>query len=386
MAKRDTIGTKLTAAKVKSLLAKREAGRYGDGRGGYGLMLIVSPKGAGRWIQRVSCNGKVKDFSLGSCQQIGLAAARQKAADNHQAIQSGGSPGESGKAPTFAEALNAVIAGKRWRNGKSEAQWRSSLAAYASPLMDRPIDQIKAKEMTACLDRIWQAKPETARRVLQRLSAIMDWAVANEHREYNPVIAIARAMPKQEKGRQHFRALPHAEVADAIARVRASKAFPATKLAFEFLVLTAARSGEVRGAVWGEIDLDNAVWKLPASRMKAKQEHRVPLSPRALKVLGAARRLYGGEGLVFPSPKRGKQICDMTLSKLIRELGINAVPHGFRSSFRNWAGELSGASHEACERALAHTVRNQAEAAYNTTDLLDKRRGLMNDWAAYLAR
>ena len=375
---------RLTVKKVESLISKPEPGRHGDGgRGGHGLCLFVTPKGGARWIQRIRVGGKVKDFPLGAWGEVSLSEAREKAAANHKAVKSGGAPGRDAGTPTFAAALDKVIGLKQWRNGKSEAQWRSSLGEYAKPLLTRPIDQIKGKEVMACLEAIWHTKPETARRVRQRISAIMDWAVANEHREYNPVIAIAQAMPKQRKQREHFRSMPHAEVADAIARVRASQAFAATKLAFEFLVLTAARSGEVRGAAWGEIDLEGALWTVPASRMKADKEHRVPLSPRAVKVLRAARRLHKGD-LVFPS-LTGKRLSDMTLSKLLKDLGIDAVPHGFRSSFRNWAGELSGASHEACERALAHVISNKAEAAYNRTDLLDQRRKLMADWAAYLA-
>ena len=404
MAKRDTIGAKLTAAKVKSLLAKQEAGRYGDGRGGHGLILIVSPKGAGRWIQRVSINGKVKDLTIGGCRQVTLAAAREQAAINYDAIQTGGGPGLRTKsgAPTFKEAMGAVIGMKRqnWRPGKSPDQWRSTLSMYAKPLLTMPVDRITRKDILACLeaptavegedgevteDSFWQAKPVTARNVYRRISAIMDWAVAHEHREYNPVSAavIKHGLGLQKAEVKHHRALPHAEVSAAIAKVRATHAYRVTKLAFEFLILTAARSGEVRGAVWGEIDLEAAVWTIPAARMKMNKEHRVPLSPRALEVLGEARKLHNGD-LVFPSPN-GKRQGDATLSKLLRDLGIAAVPHGFRSSFRNWAGELSGASHEACERALAHTVRNQAEAAYNRTDLLDQRRKLMDDWADYLA-
>ena len=390
-------GKRLTAAKVKGLVAQGAAGRHGDGgAGGHGLCLFISPKGAARWIQRLRVPhegvkyGKVKDFPLGRLAEVSLAEAREKAAANHRAVKSGGRPerqAKPGGMATFAEAMDAAIELRRpkWRSGSSESQWRATLNAYAAPLMGLPIDQIKGKDVMACLQPIWFEKPETARRVKDRISIIMNWAVANEHREFNPVPAIAFAMPKHNDERRHFQALPHAEVSAAIAKVWASKAFDVTKLAFEFLILTAARGGEVRGATWAEIDLDAAVWTVPAARMKANKEHRVPLSPRAVALLREARKLHNGD-LVFPSPRTGRPISNVAIGEIPRKLGIGGTPHGFRSSFRDWAAELSGASHEACERALAHTVRNQAEAAYNRTDLLDQRRGLMNDWAAYLAR
>ena len=377
-------GQRLTAAKVKQLVTKGPAGKHGDGGGGHGLVLLVPERGNPRWIQRIRMPtegvkyGKVRDIPLGPAAEITLAAARDMAAANHKAAKRGRSA-----APTFAQAMEKVIALKRWRGEQAEDKWRASLANHAADLLNRPIDQIKGGDVMDCLDPIWQSKPETARRVRQRISAIMDWAVANEHREYNPVVAVAKAMPKQAKRCVHYRALPHAEVAGAIAKVRATGYQAAIKLAFEFQILTAARPGEARGAVWAEIDLEAAVWTIPGVRMKAEREHRVPLSPRALELLREARRLHGGD-LVFPSTA-GRPIHATTMIGMLRDLGIDAVPHGFRSSFRNWAGELSGASHEACERALAHTVRNAAEAAYNRTDLLDQRRQLMDDWAAYLA-
>ena len=181
-----------------------------------------------------------------------------------------------------------------------------------------------------------------------------------------------------------MRALPHGEVAGAIQAVRASRASTPAKLAFEFMVLTAARSGEGRLATWDEMDLDAAVWMVPGARMKAKRDHRVPLSGQAVALLHDARRLSVGTGLVFPSP-RGKPLSDMTLSKLLKELGIAAVPHGFRSSFRDWAAEQTNTPREVVEAALAHTVRNPTEAAYARSDLFERRRRLMDDWAAYLS-
>ena len=205
-------------------------------------------------------------------------------------------------------------------------------------------------------------------------------AAAHDPAVHGPGVALGR----QRAVVQHMLALPHGAVADALATVRTSRALVTTKDAFELLVLTAARSGEVRLATWDEMDLDAGVWTIPAARMKAKRDHRVPLSGRALEILHDARRRSDGTGLVFRSP-RGKPLSDMTLSKLIKELGIAAVPHGFRSSFRDWAAEQTNTPREVVEAALAHTVRNPTEAAYARSDLFERRRLLMNDWAAYLS-
>ena len=230
---------------------------------------------------------------------------------------------------------------------------------------------------------IWSTKRETARRVRQRIGAVMKWAVAQGYREDNPAgDAISAALPKNSVRRQHQKALPHGQVAEALGRVRASRAHRATALAFEFLVLTACRSGEVRGARWDEVSDDAATWTVPPERMKAKLEHRVPLSVRAVAVFDEARGLADKSGLVFPSPT-GRVLSDSTLSKLLRELGIGAVPHGFRSSFRDWAAERTDVPREVCELALAHVNSDRVEA-YRRSDLFVKRRKLMEDWAAYL--
>ena len=238
--------------------------------------------------------------------------------------------------------------------------------------------------LLAWLTPIWHDKPETARRVRQRIGAVMKWAVAMGYRSDNPAgDALGQALGRQQAVVQHMRALPHGAVADALAIVRVSQASVTTKRAFEFLVLTAARSGEVRLATWDEMDLDAGVWTIPAARMKAKRDHRVPLSRRALAILHDVQRLSDGTGLVFPNP-RGKPLSDATLSQLIKELGIAAVPHGFRSSFRDWAAEQTSTPREVVEAALAHTVQNPTEAAYARSDLFERRRRLMDDWAAYL--
>ena len=237
--------------------------------------------------------------------------------------------------------------------------------------------------MLAVVGPIWNDKRETARRVLQRIGVVLKWAVAGGHRPDTPIEAVRAALPKNGVSRAHHRALPHGEVAGALAIIRESQAWPATRLALEFVALTAARSGEVRGMKWEEVDVDAATWTVPADRMKASRPHRVPLSGAALAILETARPISDGTGLVFPSTT-GRPLSDATLGKLMRDRGIDAVPHGFRSSFRDWCGE-SGIAREVAEACLAHVVRDKAEAAYARTDYLDRRRGVMETWAAYLA-
>ena len=245
-------------------------------------------------------------------------------------------------------------------------------------------------DVMAVLLPIWTCKHAPARQVRQRLGTVMKWAIAQGYRKDNPAgDAVTAALPRRPVAVRHHRALPHGEVAGAIETVRGSTAWAGLKLVFEFLVLTAARSGEARLATWEEMDLAGRVWTVPAARMKSGREHRVPLCSRAVEILAAARRLgvdSGGvalTGVVFPS-RRGKAFGDPTLSGMVQELGIGAVPHGFRSSFRDWASERTDHPREVIEAALAHVVRNQTEAAYARSDLFERRRELMDDWMHYL--
>ena len=367
-------------------------GRYGDGRGGHGLSLLVKPMANGRlsksWAQRLRIGGQPVNLGLGAFPAVRLKLARDLALANRRALAEGRDPRQRGTVPSFAEAAETVIAlhAATWKDsGKSAGQWRASLAAYAMPRIGRKsVAEISSADVLAVLVPIWNDKRETARRVRQRIGAVLKWAVAEGHREDNPAgDAIAAALPRGGARQKHQRALPYAEVAAALDTVRASAAYRATALAFEFLVLTAARSGEVRGATWEEIDLDAATWTVPAARMKGGREWRVPLSARALAVLEAARELQDGSGLVFPSV-RGRAISDATMSKLLRELGIDAVPHGFRSSFRQWAAERTNLPREVAEEALAHVNTNKVEAAYQRGDMFERRRDLMAAWASYL--
>lgn len=219
----------------------------------------------------------------------------------------------------------------------------------------------------------------------QRIGAVMKWSVAQGHRQDNPAgDAIAAALPKNNGGKKHHRAIHYTEVGDAVRVIRESRAGEPVKLAFEFLVLTAARSGEVRGARWDEMDFEANAWTVPGERMKAKREHRVPLSGRALEILGEAAQFNDGSGLVFMGTRTGNPMSDATLGKLLREHGVDATPHGFRSSFRNWASERARAPREVSEAALAHTVKDKTEAAYMRTDLFEVRRELMGSWARFI--
>ncbi len=377
----------LSAAFVRSVT---RAGRYGDGRGGYGLSLLVKPMAStGRlsktWSQRVRIAGRANNIGLGRYPVIGLSDARAAALKNAQAIAQGLDP-RGARVPTFAEAAETVIAlhEPTWRHGARSAEiWRSSLRVYALPVLgSMKVGDITTSDVLAVLSPIWNEKRETARRVRQRIGAILKWCVAKGYRSDNPAgDAISEALPKANGTKRHMRALPHGEVAAALDRIRKSGAWPSTKLALEFLVMTAARSAEARLARWEEIDLDAALWVVPPERMKMKREHRVPLSRRAIEVLREASTYADGSGLVFPSVT-GRPLSDSTLSKLVRELGIACVPHGFRSSFRDWAGD-AGQPREIAEMALAHAVRG-VEGAYARSDLLARRRRLMQAWAAFL--
>ena len=290
--------------------------------------------------------------------------------------------------PSFAEAAARVVQQKQagWRNPKHCRDWMSSLRRFAfARIGEIPVSQVTSADVLEILTPIWHTKATTARKLRQRIRTVLEWAVAMEFRTDNPCDRLGPVLGAQDAVVQHMRALPHREVASALETVRASEGMPVVKLVFEFLVLTAARWGEVRGAEWAEIDRREGVWTVPATRMKAKREHRVPLCRRAVEILEEARTLDDGSPLVF-TDGAGRQLNGKRLRRLLRKHGIAAVPHGFRSSFRDWAAEETDHPREVIEAALAHVVQNKVEAAYRRTDLFERRRRLMNDWAGYLAR
>ena len=374
----------LSAAFIRSA----PPGRHADGNG---LFLYVKPEGTRSWIQRIVIRGRRREMGLGSVALVSLAEARELALANRKLARSGGDPLADKRrvqgVPTFAEAARRVVEQKRggWRGRWHAQNWLRSLERYAFPRIgSRPVSQVNSADVLEILAPIWHVKPETARAVRQRVRSVLEWAVAMEMRMDNPCDRVLPVLGPQGDIVQHMQALAHQDVAAAIETVRRSgSAAPAIKLALEFLVLTAARSGEVRLATWDEMDVAGGVWTISAERMKAKREHRVPLCVRAVEILEAARTLGDSSGLVFPM-RSGRPIAASTLPKMLRQHGIAAVAHGFRSSFRDWAAEKTDHPREVVEAALAHVVQNKVEAAYARSDLFERRRLLMDDWAAYL--
>ena len=382
--------TRLTAAFVRTVRPTDRLKRYGDGNG---LYLLVKPgvRGGKSWVQRLTIQGVRRDLGLGSAELVSLQEARQRAFENRRIARAGRDPRavDSRNSPVFSEAAEAVIAMHRpaWKaGGGSEHQWRASLAQYVYPRMGRKaVHAIDTSDVMAVLLPLWTVKHATARRVRHRISAVMNWAIAQGFRRDNPAgEAIGAALPKVDAAPVRQRALPYALVGSAVAKVRDSNASLALRLALEFLVLCAVRSREARLACWEEVDLNAAVWTIPAMRMKGNRVHRVPLSDRAVAVLHHATEIRINS-LVFPSATRGQPMTAAALGRLLRRLGVDAVPHGFRSSFRDWAAERTETPHAAMEAALAHAVRNPVEAAYARSDLFERRRILMQAWADYLA-
>ena len=364
------------------------AGRYCDGQG---LYLDVRLTGSRGWIQRLTIRGRRTELGLGGFPLVSLKEAREKAFANRKLAREGGDPRakkrRSQSMPTFADATRTVWKQLRpgWRSPRHARLWLASLEHHAFPHIGKmPIAEVTGADVIGILAPIWHEKAPTARKLRQRIRAVLEWAVAMDLRPDNPCDRIGPVLGAQGNAVRHMRALPHGEVASALRTVWASNARPVLKLALEFLVLTATRSGEVRGAAWTEIDRDEGVWTISAGRTKGNREHRVPLSRRALEILDQARALGGGGPLVFPSVNR-KPVGSTAMAGLLRALKIAAVPHGFRSSFRDWAAEETDHPREVAEAALAHVVKNKVEAAYRRTDLFERRRRLMDDWACYLA-
>ncbi|MCY3617882.1 MAG: site-specific integrase [Acidimicrobiaceae bacterium] len=381
----------LTAAFVRTI---SRSGRYGDGRGGHGLSLLVKPTVNGRWsktwAQRLRIGGRAVSLGLGSYPAVSLALARERAVANRQAVEEGRDPRRR-HAVTFSEAMAAVIELHRpsWKpTSDTERQWRSLLATHIDATIGpMPVAQVAAADVVAVLDRVWD-RPELARRTARRISATMRWAMGRGLRETDPVAAAVAAMPKLRHRPSHQRALHHSDLADALHKVRASQAADTTKAAIELLALTATRPGEVRNATWGEFDLDTAVWMIPASRYKTEIEFRVPLSTRAVEVLTAATSHSGGgsrdgDGLVFPSPVTGRAVSVNTYVKLLRELNIATSAHGLRATFRSWCSD-AGVPRDLAEMALGHVVAG-TEGAYARSDMLERRRTLMQQWSDYIA-
>ena len=393
----------LSSSFVRSV---KESGAYTDGGG---LVLRVADNGRKTWIQRISVGGKQRNLGLGAYPAVGLADARQTAIENSRAIALGRNPieekrqaKEDAKAaaapeptapsiPTFREAAQAVIElrAPTWSSSRHAKQWIESLTNHAYPVLaDLSVDEIASSDILRMLTPVWTAKPETARRVRQRTETILDFAIVQGWRTTpdNPAgKAVTRVLPKTSQFKEHHKALPYQDLPTALERVRESTADKITRLAYQFVVLTAGRAGEIRGATWSEIDWDSRTWEIPAARMKARRPHRVPLSNRAIEILREAWEISGPDGLIFPTKRSGKAMSNMVFEMLLRRLEIESTVHGSRSSFKDWAIEQTAFPWIVSEAALAHRLGDSTESAYARSDLFEQRRQLMQQWADYLS-
>ncbi len=388
---------KLTPRKV----ATAGPGKYEDGDG---LRLVVSSTGAKKWVLRFTIDGKRREMGLGSFPDVGLGEAREKAAEHRKQAKDGVDPIEARqtepeKTPTFTTCAARYIRAHRrgWKNAKHARQWPRSLKTYARPVIGgKRVDQVTTEDILKILQPIWVSKTETAKRVQGRIENILDYAAVKGYRDaLNPArwrghLDKLLPSPRKVMQPQHHPAMPYDGVPAFMCELEANGSLSAKAL--RLLILTATRTSETLGATWQEIDLEAAIWTIPASRMKAKRVHRVPLSGPAVALLEGLPRVYGNPYL-FPGQRRGKPLSNMALLQLMRGMGYGVqgdrgdyVPHGFRSSFRDWAGEVSHYPNIVCEMALAHTVGNAVEAAYRRGDLLAKRANMMADWAEWCAK
>jgi integrase len=382
------MASKLTSRKVETA----KPGKYSDGGN---LYLIVSETGSRKWVLRFTWRGRAKEMGLGSAASVPLADAREKAANARRKIARGLNPIDErkreGGIPTFGEIADDVweTLSAGFRSEKHKVQWKSTLETYANPLRNKPVDAVATDDVLAVLKPIWTTKAETASRVRGRIEKVLDAAKAKGFRDgENPARwrgHLDHLLPRPSKlAGGHHAAMPYEDVAAFIANLRKHEATSA--LALELCILTAARSGEILGMRWSEIDLDKKIWTVAANRMKAGREHRVPLSPRAVAILRRLEKVKAGE-FVFPGRARNKPLSSKAMGLVLLRMKVeDATIHGFRSSFRDWAGNVSSFPREVVETALAHVIGDKAEQAYRRSDALEKRRRLMDAWAAYCER
>jgi integrase len=392
----------LGALDVSRLAREGEPGLHAVG-GVAGLHLQVDDGGARSWILRVTIGDRRPDMGLGGYPDVTLAGAREAARAARAKIKAGIDP--IAEARAARSVLKAAMAGawtfdacaaeyikakaSEWKNAKHATQWENTLAKYASPKIGAlQVRDVELPHVLSVIEPIWTTKTETANRVRNRMELVLDWATVRGYRKgLNPArwrghLATVLAKPSKVSKVVHHPALSDTDVGAFMQDLRKCEGIGARAL--EFVILTACRSGEVRGATWPEIDLDGATWTIPAERMKADREHRVPLSAAALRLLRHLPRIPG-DALVFPAP-RGGQLSDMTLTAVLRRMKVDVVPHGFRSTFRDWCGERTNYPREVAEMALAHAIGNKTEEAYRRGDLFVKRRSMMNAWAAFCAK
>lgn len=365
--------------------AIQSPGRYGDGNG---LYLHVRPGGSRQWMLRTTVHGKRRDIGLGSVQLIKLEEAREKAFAMRKIARDGGDPLQRKQLerfiPTFAKAAERVWELKRpsWKNAKHAQQWINTLRDFAFPVLgNRRIDSIASADILRILTPIWLEKPETAKRLHQRLNVVFDWAKASGYRQGDsPMEGVRDVLPKQNHRPKHHTALPWADLPQFMAELKKRNAVSARAL--EFIILTASRSSEARKAKWHEFDLENALWTVPAQRMKMGIEHRVPLSKHAIATLKFCNGF--SSDYVFPAHNLKSPMSDMVFSALMKRMGYSDLTtHGFRSTFRDWCSEHHNASRDAAELSLAHRIGNATERAYARSDLLEQRRELMDHWAEF---
>lgn len=395
---------KLSNALTPLAVKNAKPGRHADGGG---LHLLVKPSGARSWVYRFMLSGKSRDIGLGAAGPDGISLSQARDARDalRLKVKAGIDPLEERHreaAEAIAAAQAAQVAGmtfkavaetyiganeESWRNPKHRQQWRNTLDAYVYPVIgELPVADVSTAHVLKILEPIWKEKAETASRVRGRIETVLDSAKARGYREgENPARwrgHLAQILPARTRlSRGHHKALAYEQIPAFVAKLQERDAVAA--LALEFTILTASRSGEVTGAKWSEVDLDKALWTVPAERMKAGKEHRVPLSPRAVAILKSLQPL--GSQWLFPGAK-GNKLSSMAMGMLMRRMKVDATVHGFRSGFRDWAAECTGYAHEVAEMALAHTIENKVERAYRRGDLFEKRRRLMDDWAAFCAR
>ena len=383
------------ARKINRLNARAVAtiiknGRHADGGG---LYLSISPNGGRRWVFLYRWHGKPTEIGFGSARDVMLARARELATQARTKLAEGINPKDARRPPggaTFGECADRVIEAMRpgWRNSTHATQWQMTLQDYAAPLRRLPVDRITTDDVLSVLKPLWNDKHETASRLRGRIERVLDAAKAQGLRSgENPARwrgHLDQLLPKRQRvARGHHAAMNYSDVPAFMSDLQARQATAASAL--EFAILTAARSGEVRGARWEEFDLDRAVWIVPPRRMKGGREHRVPLPQRAHKIVNAMYEARNGD-FVFAGQKPGRPLSVQTFLRLLSRMKIEGVTvHGFRSAFRDWAAECTNFPNEVCEAALAHVIGNTAEAAYRRGDLFEKRRKLMDAWAAYCA-
>jgi len=387
-------------------LSPRKVATAGPGKheDGGGLRLVASEGGAKKWVLRFTLKGKRREMGLGSFPNTSLADARRKAEHYRRLAKNGADPIQARDAeqqetstPTFTSCAARYIQSHRrsWRNTKHARQWVSTLKTYARPVIgNMPVDEIDTQDIVTILNPIWTSKTETAKRVQGRVENVLDYAAAHKYRdESNPArwrghLDKLLAKPSRVKKVSHHPAMPYEEVAVFMAELQGYTSI--SSKALQLLILTATRTSEVLRTQWPEIDLEKATWTIPADRMKARREHRVPLSIQAVSLLSDLPRVQSNP-YVFPGARIGRPLSNMAMLQLMRGMGYGVggvhgdyVPHGFRSSFRDWSGEVSSYPRDVAEMALAHTIENKVEAAYRRGDLFEKRRSMMQDWSDFI--